>query len=424
MKSFPRSCSYPLADEIVITGTGAVCSLGNSVREITLGLLSGKSGISEITDFDAGGFGCRAARVKDPPAIKTDIHPHLAKTMGKHLSLLLISTRQALIEAGIGSGNFDPEDMGFFAGMGTVDYRLDDLLPAVAKSLGPDGELDYGRFFSAGYQEIYPLWPLGMLNNVAFCQAAIHFGLRGENAVFAPHGDAGVKAVAEAVKVLDEGKARVAIAGGVSEEISLQSLARAGLKGLIRSAKSLSVDPAAQGAATEVFLGECGAMLVLEPISGATARKANMLARVAGFGFSCHRDGKSGSASTRAICSAMEGSLSQAGIGPGQVDAVMLGGCGRNEIEAVGRTFGTGAKAPITVSTVGSLGETFAAGPILNTAIGLEIASWDKLPRGICPSGGCSPVDRSKPARFMVNGISYEGMCSSMIIEKTAGKSI
>jgi hypothetical protein len=102
----------------------------------------------------------------------------------------------------------------------------------------------------------------------------------------------------------------------------------------------------------------------------------------------------------------------------------MLGGCGRNEIEAVGRTFGTGAKAPITVSTVGSLGETFAAGPILNTAIGLEIASWDKLPRGICPSGGCSPVDRSKPARFMVNGISYEGMCSSMIIEKTAGKSI
>ena len=83
--------------------------------------------------------------------------------------------------------------MGFFAGMGTVDYHLEDLLPAVAKSLSQSGDLDYDRFFSAGYQEIYPLWPLGMLNNVAFCQAAIHFGLRGENAVFSPHGDAGIK---------------------------------------------------------------------------------------------------------------------------------------------------------------------------------------------------------------------------------------
>ena len=47
-------------------------------------------------DFDAGGFGCLAAQVKNLPAIKTDIHPQLARSMGTHLSLLLASTEEAL----------------------------------------------------------------------------------------------------------------------------------------------------------------------------------------------------------------------------------------------------------------------------------------------------------------------------------------
>ena len=427
MKSILGSCSYPLTDQVVITGLGAVCSLGNSVREISLGLSSGKSGISEITDFDASGLGWRAAQVKNSPAIKTDIHPHLAKTMGKHLSLLVISTEQAIGDAGIGPAKFDPEDIAFFAGMGTVDYHLEDLLPAVVKSLGQSGDLDYDRFFSAGYREIYPLWPLGMLNNVAFCQAAIHFGLRGENAVFTAHGDAGIKAVAEAVKVLGEGKAKVALAGGVSEEISPSSLARARLKGLLGPPEGLSGDPMAQGSATGVFLGECGAMLVLEPLVDAIARGANVLAKVIGFGFSCRRDVKSGFASSQAICTAMEGALFQAGLGPEQIDVIMLGGCSRAEAEAVGETFGAGTKAPMAVSTAKAIGETFAAGPILNTAIGLKISDWAGLPRSICiclSRGGGSPMTRSKSARLLVNGISYEGMCSSMIIEKTAGEAL
>ena len=83
--------------------------------------------------------GFLAAQVKNPPAIKTDIHPQLARSMGKHLSLLLASTEEALGGAGIGSGMFDPQDIGFFAGMGMVDYHVEDLLPAVLKSLNQSG---------------------------------------------------------------------------------------------------------------------------------------------------------------------------------------------------------------------------------------------------------------------------------------------
>ncbi len=170
------------ADPVAITGLGAVCSLGNSVPEIVGSFLSGKSGTGEITGFDAGGFGCQAAQVKNLPPLKTDVIPQLALTMGKHLSLLMAAVDEALRGAAISPGVFAPGDMGFFAGMGMVDYHVEDLLASVAKSLDREGGIDYDRFFLEGYREIYPLWPLGMLNNVAFCQASIHFGFAGKTA--------------------------------------------------------------------------------------------------------------------------------------------------------------------------------------------------------------------------------------------------
>ncbi len=406
---------------------GAVCSLGNSIMEIGRGLTSGKSGIGEITAFDAGASGFLAAQVKNPPAIKTDIHPQLARSMGKHLSLLLASTQEALGWAGIGSGMFDPQDICFFAGMGMVDYHVEDLVAAVLKSLNQSGDLDYDRFFSAGCQEIYPLWPLGMLNNVVFCQAAIHFGLRGENCVFSPHGDAGIQAVAQAVKILGEGKAKVALAGGVSEEISPLSLARAKLKGLIRPPEYKSGAGSQKGAAAGIVLGECGAMLVLEPLSGAIDRGANILARVAGFGFACEKERGGDFASRQAIFSAINGALSQAELGAGQIDLIMFGSLSQNELEAVREIFDMDLEAPIMVATAKTLGETLAAGPILNTAIGLSIPDLAVLPRDLCPYlplRGGPPRGPSNTSRVLINGISYEGRCASMVVEKTAGENI
>jgi 3-oxoacyl-(acyl-carrier-protein) synthase len=424
---------YSLTEKVAITGLGGVCSLGNSIPEITGNFISGKSGIGKTADPWTGEFNLPAARAENPPAIETDIHPQLARSMGKHLSLLLASTQEALRMAGIGFGLFDPREIAFFAGMGMVDYHIEDLLSAVLKSTNSDGDLDYDKFYSVGCRDIYPLWPLGMLNNVIFCQASIHFGLRGENCVFSPHGDAGIQSVVEAARVLVDGKAKVALAGGISEEISFISLARARLNGLV-------------GPGHEAFLGECGAMLILEPLSGALERGAGVLARIAGYDFSCGKDEKDGFTSRQAIESSILGALSHAALEPGGIDLVMLGSLGQNEIEAVREIFGSGADAPAVASTAGAMGEMFAAGPILNIAIGLSISDLASLPLlSFSPAkvrseeqkveindAGCFTARSSArsaessaryaPApvsRMLVNGISYEGRCASLIIEKT-----
>ena len=404
-----KSPPHHSADPVAITGLGAVCSLGHSVPEIVESFLSGKTGAAEITGFDGSGFGGLAAEVKNLPPFKTDLPHQLATTMGKHLSLLMASVDEALRGASISPGVFDPVDMGFFAGMGMIDYHVADLLPSVLKSLNPDSGIDYDRFFLRGYQEIYPLWPLGMLNNVAFCQASIHFRLAGENCVFCPHGDAGVRAVHEAASVLREGRAKMALAGGVGEEISPFALARATLKGLIGQPPKDSVQA--------VFLGEAGAMLVLEPLSGALERGAPILGLVSGFGFSCERTGDGRFASTQAITAAMRAALSDAGLNPGTIDLVMLAGHHENELEAVREIFDMCADPPVIVASAGALGETFAAGPVLNAAIALSIPDGSKLPQNFLIPPPISAPGRSIVGRVLVNGIGSGGGCGSMIVE-------
>ncbi|MGC9195381.1 MAG: beta-ketoacyl synthase N-terminal-like domain-containing protein [Syntrophobacteraceae bacterium] len=396
------SCSS--SECVAITGLGAVCSLGNSVQEIVEALLCARSAAVEVPEF-----GCFAAKAQNLSAIKTDVPPQLARTMGKHLSLLMASVGEALGAASIDQAMFDPGDMGFFAGMGMVDYHVEDLLPAVLRSLKGDGAIDYDRFFLQGYREIYPLWPLGMLNNVAFCQASIHFGLRGENSVFCPHGDAGVRAVYEAACAVEEGRAKIALAGGVSEEISPLSLARAKLKGVIGPHI-----PAA-------FLGEAGAMMVLEPFATAVGRGASILGRTLGFGFSSERSNDGRFASKQAISSAIGAALADAGLAPAGIDLVMLSSFNESELEAVREVFAFQAARPVIVAAPYVVGDTLAAGPALNAAIALSISGAAKFSPNLGLFAREGDLKAFTLGRVLINGISCEGGCGSMIIEGANG---
>jgi 3-oxoacyl-[acyl-carrier-protein] synthase II len=391
---------------IVITGTGAVCSVGNSVREIWDALICGKSGIKAIEGFDASGFGrIRCAQALNVPGIKTNIHPRLAKSMGKYLTLLLLSAEEAYHHAGLGAKAVEGEETGFFAAIGMGGFQVDDFISCVLKSRSPNGELDYNMFFSGGYLEIYPLALLAVLNNVVFCQVAIHLGVRGENCVFAPHADAGIQAIAEAAKVLREGKAKAALVSGVGEEISPISLARGRLNGLL-GGDELVESP---------FLGECGASLVLEPIDLAMQRGAKPLAGIAGFGFACEKSVTESCPTSWAVRAAMEEALLDSGLQPEDIDLVLTGASGNPGIavcaEAVDKVFGEGHIPPV-LSSGRVLGEIFGAEPVLNSIIGSKI-----FESSIIPSGLYGPAVTDS-GRIMTVSTSYEGRCASLIIER------
>ncbi len=50
-----------MARRVVITGIGAICSLGNNVEDIWQKVINGKSGIGEITHFNTAEYKVKIA---------------------------------------------------------------------------------------------------------------------------------------------------------------------------------------------------------------------------------------------------------------------------------------------------------------------------------------------------------------------------
>ena len=177
-----------MENKVVITGVGLVSSLGNDLDTTWKNLLEGKSGISRIDDFNAEGFKCPYGAIVhglDPDELK--VHVRDSRIMDRHAYMLLKSSRDAFQSSSVDLALTPPERVSYFAAMGMIDYHAADFEEAVIQAMDNDGKLNYDKFFSASYENIFPLWPLSMLNNIHFCQVAIDLGIKGESIVFCPH---------------------------------------------------------------------------------------------------------------------------------------------------------------------------------------------------------------------------------------------
>ncbi|MDP6620251.1 MAG: beta-ketoacyl synthase N-terminal-like domain-containing protein, partial [Nitrospinota bacterium] len=213
-----------MPSSVAITGAGVITAAGRGLDAAWEALCRGETFLAPDPDPDLAGFApLAAARCAPLDAGALGVDRRTARIMAHHSHMLMACVLDAIgPEAGAASGT----DVAFFAGMDSVDPKDADVMPGVAVSCGKDGGVDPERFFLAGIDRIHPLWPLGMLNALGFCQAAIRFGLRGENAVFTPGAGAACQAVTEAAYALQEGKARTALAAGVSAVLSARSVAR------------------------------------------------------------------------------------------------------------------------------------------------------------------------------------------------------
>ncbi len=119
----------------------------------------------------------------------------------------------------------------------------------------------------------------------------------------------------------------------------------------------------------------------------------------------------------------MEAALLQAEFPLESIDLVMLAGCNpQMERKAIENAFGIASDGPICVSTSETNGETFAAGPIMDAILGINMCQSGIVPGvlSVQPAGKRmrsvgSPSAR--PARILINAASYEGQCASLIIE-------
>ena len=412
-------------DRVVITGAGIVCAIGNEKTEVWDRLLAGKHGIHPVEGYDVSGFTNQmAAQVHGLGPESLNIHPRDSRIMNKHSHMLMKCTLDAFQQAGLHERPVPGDEIGFYAGMGMVDYEIEDLQSSVLKSMDTDGNLDYERFFSNGYQEIYPLWPLSMLNNISFCQVAIRLGICGDNTVFSPHADSGIQAIAEAIAAIQNRKAVAALAGGVSEKVSPLSLAREQLQG--------------RKAGNSTVLGEGCGMLSLELQSSADARGAGYRSSISGYGFAFDFDGGEAAPTVNAIAHSMQQAVETANVKPEDIDLIITHGDvidagNKNEVEAIHEVFASCLDKLKGFSTKGAIGHLLAAAPVVDTIVGIQILEQGVIPATITGPGSVEAevntrfhVITGEPSsanvrRILINCQSYEGQCASLVLEKIAG---
>ncbi len=325
--------------------------------------------------------------------------------MGHHTHMLLAAVQDVMADAPA-DPEMTEEDIAFFAGMDSVDPDKDDLVGAVRES---EDLVDLGHFFSEGMDAIPPLWPLGMLNAIAFSQAAIQHRWRGENAVFSTGPEATARALCEAADSVGSGKSRLALCAGVSGVVSARMLARAKRRGAW---------PAAGG------LGEGAGVIRFEKTEVAHSSK------ILGWfkGQSSVRALKKRGGLVRAIQESAQGALACAGLKPEGVDLLVIHGEGESradgaEAEAVSAVFG--GHKPWGLATKGVFGHLWGGSPALDLIMAMKA-----LAEGAAPPSPASEKelfrdaadgsrrDELRNALVLLQG--FDGVCSGLVVGKGA----
>ncbi|HIJ60674.1 MAG TPA: hypothetical protein HPP56_08695 [Nitrospirae bacterium] len=324
-----------------------------------------------------------------------DISSKDSRIMGKHTLMLIKASEEAYKKTGF--DRYNPEEIGYFSAIGMIDYENEDLLSAVIKSM-KEGQFDLQEFFKKGYREIYPLWPLSMLNNISLCQSAIRLNIKGDNCVFTPHSDASLHSINEAIWSISNNKSKVALAGAVSEVISPQSIARYILCNTNKSRVSSPEMP------VDIYMAEGSVFFAIE---GETTENKK-LASLSGFGASFGFDDVSGGVTEQAVKSSMY----QACRGK-KVDLVFTHYSRQqdsfNEISAIKGIFGDDVEF---VSTKSLIGDMLTCAGAFDCALAVSLLN-DKMPVFIN-----GHVKEKKYNTILINAFSVEGNVTSILVER------
>lgn len=296
---------------VVATGLGLITPLGIGVEENWSALCAGKSGIAEITRFDASDFKTKiAGEVKDFQA--QDFLPKKeARRTESFIAYAVAASRMALEDSGLVIDSSNAERVGVLTGCGLGGLLMLEQTSRILDKKGP------GR--------VSPFFIPMMIGNMAPGTVSIHLGAKGPNSSIATACAAGTHAIGEAYKIIKAGAADAMIAGGVESVITPTCVAG------FNAMKALSTRNAEPQKASRPFdrdrdgfvVGEGCGILILESLDKALARHARIYAEIIGYGMSgdgFHMTAPSPDGEGAARC--MEASLVDAGIAYTEIDYI------------------------------------------------------------------------------------------------------
>ena len=332
---------------VVVTGLGCISPVGNTVADAWANLLAGKSGIANITRFDASAINCHfAGEVKD-----FDLDPYIApkeaRAMDKFIHYGIAAAVQAVQDSGLATGEALSEEEATRIGV------------VIGSGIGglPLIEDMHSELLAKGPRRISPFFVPASIINMISGHVSMRYGFKGPNLAVVTACTTGLHSIGEAGRHIEYGDADVMIAGG--SECCMSPLGVGGFAAM-RALSTRNDDPTTASRPWDkdrdgFVLGEGAGVLVLEEYEHAKKRGAKIYAELGGYGLSAdagHMTAPNMDGPRRAMLSA----LRNAGVNADQVDYLNAHGTSTplgdvNETNAIKAALGDHAKKTVVNST-------------------------------------------------------------------------
>jgi 3-oxoacyl-[acyl-carrier-protein] synthase II len=321
--------------------------VGNTVADAWANLLAGKSGIANITRFDASGINCHfAGEVKDLD-LDQYIPPKEARAMDKFIHYGIAAAVQAVQDSGLATGEALSEEEATRIGV------------VIGSGIGglPLIESMHDEMLAKGPRRISPFFVPASIINMISGHVSMRYGFKGPNLAVVTACTTGLHSIGEAGRHIEYGDADVMIAGG--SEGCMSPLGVGGFASM-RALSTRNDDPATASRPWDrdrdgFVLGEGAGVMVLEEYEHAKKRGAKIYAELGGYGLSAdagHMTAPNMDGPRRAMLSA----LRNAGVNADQVDYLNAHGTSTplgdiNETNAIKAALGDHAKKTVVNST-------------------------------------------------------------------------
>ena len=263
---------------VVVTGLGAVSSVGNDVKTAWNAVKNGESGIDKITLFDASEHLVQiAGEVKNFSLEDYGVDKKVARKMSRFGKFLLGASIEAVKDSGFDKESISKENAGIVSGVGI--------------GLAENVDSAFEKFYdpNSGVNRIPPMTAPLVLNNEAAAGVAMHFGIHGPAWTLSTACASGTDSLGLALDMIRLGRMDVCIAGGTDANITGFNIGC--YQALSALTNKFNDNPKAASRPFDkdrsgFVMGEGAAVLILEEYEHAKARGAHIYAEVAGFGSS------------------------------------------------------------------------------------------------------------------------------------------
>lgn len=256
---------------VVVTGMGALTPIGNNLSAFWEGLSTGKSGAAPITYFDTTPFKTTFACELKGFDVKDHLDRKEIRTNDPYVQYALVSTQEAIEDAGLNFQEIDPYRVGVIWGTGNggIQSYYNEVVDYIKSETVP-------RFNPYFIPKIIP--------NMASGVISIKYGLKGVSFTPISACATGNTAIIEAMNYIQWGKADMIIAGGSDAAINEPGIAG------FNASKALSTRNDDPVHASRPFdknrdgfvMGEGSGTLILEDLEHAQKRGAKIYAEVVG----------------------------------------------------------------------------------------------------------------------------------------------